>query len=363
MRIEQGDIMITISLCMIVKNEEAVLERCLNSVVNAVDEIIIIDTGSTDKTKEIASKFTEYIYDFEWINDFSAARNLAFSYATKDYQMWLDADDVLSEIDCKKLIDLKSTLNPDVDMVTMKYHTHFNDKDEPIMTSTRERLIKRKKKYLWQDCVHEFIPLSGNIFNTDIAINHKKIHSDKISTRNLDIYTNLENKMIQLTPRQQYYFARELKDHKQYTKAIYYFEKFLSQGKGWFEDSISSCYDLSVCYRNTGNYDKILSVLIKSFEYDSPRAEICTEIGYLYKYNKDFKTAQKWFDLAANLKKPDSIGFILRDYWGYIPNIEACVCCFELGDYEKAKEYNEHASFYKPDSEAVSINRRLLEKL
>ena len=71
--------MITISLCMIVKNEEKKLERCLSSYAPLMDEIIVVDTGSTDKTKEIASRFTDKIYDFEWINDFSAARNFAFS--------------------------------------------------------------------------------------------------------------------------------------------------------------------------------------------------------------------------------------------------------------------------------------------
>lgn len=68
----------TISLCMIVKNEEQALPKCLESIKDIVDEIIIIDTGSTDRTKELAKKFTDKIYDFEWINDFGAARNYSF---------------------------------------------------------------------------------------------------------------------------------------------------------------------------------------------------------------------------------------------------------------------------------------------
>lgn len=84
---------ITISLCMIVKNEEMVLSRCLESIKDIVDEIIIIDTGSTDKTKEIARLYTDKVYDFKWTQDFSQARNYSFSKATKDYQMWLDAEE------------------------------------------------------------------------------------------------------------------------------------------------------------------------------------------------------------------------------------------------------------------------------
>ena len=87
--------MITISLCMIVKNEEETLERCLDGIKDVVDEIIIVDTGSKERTKNIAKRYTDKIYDFEWINDFSAARNFSYSKAKMDYQMWLDADDVL----------------------------------------------------------------------------------------------------------------------------------------------------------------------------------------------------------------------------------------------------------------------------
>ena len=70
------------SLCMIVKNEEAVLNRCLESMASAMDEIIIVDTGSTDATKKIATAYTDQIYDFAWTGNFAEARNYAASKAT-----------------------------------------------------------------------------------------------------------------------------------------------------------------------------------------------------------------------------------------------------------------------------------------
>ena len=74
-----------ISLCMIVRNEEAVLGRCLDSVADLVDEIILADTGSTDRTKAIAAEYAAKVYDFPWCDDFSAARNFAVSQAVGDY--------------------------------------------------------------------------------------------------------------------------------------------------------------------------------------------------------------------------------------------------------------------------------------
>ena len=80
--------MITISLCMIVKNEEKNLPRCLNSIKDLVDEIIIVDTGSTDQTKEVAARYTDQVLDFKWIDDFAAARNFAFDQSQMQYCMW-----------------------------------------------------------------------------------------------------------------------------------------------------------------------------------------------------------------------------------------------------------------------------------
>ena len=80
---------------MIVKNECEVLDRVLGSVISFADEIIVIDTGSTDNTAEIAKKYTDKVFSFEWKDDFSAARNFSFSKGTSDYLMWLDADDVV----------------------------------------------------------------------------------------------------------------------------------------------------------------------------------------------------------------------------------------------------------------------------
>lgn len=355
--------MVTISLCMIVRDEEDVLGRCLDSIKDAVEEIIIVDTGSVDSTKEIARTYTDKVFDFEWVDDFSAARNYAYAQATQMYQMWLDADDVVSPEAREKLLELKQTLSPDVDVVTMKYNTHFDQKGNVTWTSCRERLTKREKQYQWKDPVHECIPLTGNIFHSDIAIDHRKIKQERTSMRNLRIYERLESSGEPMTPRQQYYFARELRDHRQYQKALYYFELFLEDGKGWSEDNISACYAISQCYRNLKRPDRALNALLRAFTYGGPRAEIVCEIGYHYKNLKQYQAAAEWFTVATHLTRPAFAVFWINAYWGYIPHIELSVCHHNLGNLEKAIYHNVQAGLFRPGDTAVENNARFYEGL
>jgi glycosyltransferase involved in cell wall biosynthesis len=99
-----------------VKNEQENLQRCLASVEEVFDEIIVVDTGSTDRTKEIARELGAKVFDFEWVDSFAAARNEALSHATGDYAFWLDADDVVEPVERVKLLALLRGLSepPDV---------------------------------------------------------------------------------------------------------------------------------------------------------------------------------------------------------------------------------------------------------
>ena len=169
------DMNVKISLCMIVKNEEDVIARCLDSVSRCVDEIIIADTGSSDRTKEICRDFTDKVFDFEWTDDFAAARNFSFSKATGDYLMWLDADDVVSSENIGLLKELKKTLaqkNPDV--VMCRYVTSFDENGTPLFSFFRERLLKRTANFKWEGFIHECISPRGNIIYSDFTVHHKK---------------------------------------------------------------------------------------------------------------------------------------------------------------------------------------------
>jgi len=92
-----------LSLCMIVKDEEYFLDQCLSAATNHVDEIIVVDTGSTDSTREIAARYTDKVFEFAWDNDFSNARNFSLAQARGDWILVLDADEVISGPDLEAM--------------------------------------------------------------------------------------------------------------------------------------------------------------------------------------------------------------------------------------------------------------------
>lgn len=355
--------MITISLCMIVKNESSVLGRILEQMSDIADEIIIVDTGSSDNTKEIASHYTSLIFDFPWIQDFSAARNFACSKASMDYWMWLDADDVIRPKHQRKLLELKNTLSPATDVVMMRYLTGFDEQDNVTFSYERERLLKNNRGFVWRGKVHEAVTPGGVILHSDIEIEHRK-QKAKDPDRNLTIYESMISNGESLEPRHQFYYGRELYYHDQYKQAISVFEHFLDEEEGWIENKIDACLHLSHCYRALGKKTEAAAALLHSLILDVPRPQICCALGSLMMERQAYRQAIYWYEQAlSNPDNEQSGGFFQKDFQDYIPHIQLCVCYDRLGDQERAVEYHKLAMADKPDSPAVKQNQEYFQNL
>lgn len=323
--------MMEISVCMIVKNEEDVLARCLNCVKQFADEIIIVDTGSKDQTKTIARTFTTNVFDFTWCDDFSKARNFAFDKATKDFKMWIDADDVILDEDIQKIKGLKKRLTSDVDIVLMKYHTAFDKHGNPTFTYYRERLINAKSHLSWQGVIHEVIPLIGKLKYEDIAITHRKEHVAD-PDRNIKIFEGLIKKGMILSPREQFYYARELYYHKRYADAIHEFRMFLDGKQGWIENNIDACEMMGYCCYYVNREEDALRCYFESFLYDIPRAELCCDIGQHLFDRGQWKQAMYWFEAATHCQMNlESGGFVRRECYDEFPRKRIAICESMLG--------------------------------
>jgi len=345
-----------VSLCMIVKNEEEVLARCLDSVQSLFDEIVVADTGSTDKTKEIAVKYTDKVYDFEWIDHFAAARNFAFSKGSCDYLMWLDADDIIQPEDAKAFQKLKAEWDPTVDTAMFKYNIAFDEQGKPTFTYYRERMLRNCPRARWEGAVHEVVAPFGKILHASVAITHcRKAQTDP--QRNLKLFERLLARGEVLKPREQFYYARELFYSARYQDAAGLFEKFLEEGRGWVENNIEACRVLAQCLQALGRTDDALQALMRSFQYDAPRAELCCEIGRIRFARQELEAAVYWYQAALLCQRKDTSGaFTLEDCYGYLPHLQLCVCCDLLGQREQAIAHNEEAGKLRPQSAAYLHN-------
>ncbi len=190
----------SLSLCMIVKNEEKHLTRCLSSVKDVVNEIVIVDTGSTDKTIEIAELFGAKVFNFEWVNDFSAARNYSLSKCNGDWVLYLDADEELSKNSVDELLnkvnEKATAINCTVKSLTAE-NSQFSIMKYP-------RLFPNDKRIRYEGKVHEQIQYSLDknkisLIDSNIEIIHYGYILDEESTnkkleRNLKLLLSSDKK-------------------------------------------------------------------------------------------------------------------------------------------------------------------------
>ena len=360
---QQRECMASVSLCMIVRNEEQVLGRCLSCVKDFADEIIIVDTGSNDKTKEIASLFTDQIYDFPWIDDFAVARNFAFQKGTGDYLFWLDADDVIRQEEWRKLMDLKRRLDMErPDVVMMKYAVGYDGDGAPSFFFYRERLLRRCGKAVWKGRIHEAVEPFGKVVREDIMIEHRKVGTGD-PDRNLRIFERMLREKGKLSPRDQYYYGKELYYHRRYRDAASVFSEYLKLPDGWREDRVDACRHGAYCMYRIGDRDRALKFLLSGLSEGIPKPELCCDLGWWFFSAGRCRDAIFWYGQAVRTGRwTGEDGFVMPEYRGYVPYLQMCVCYDRLGEWKTAERYNELAERCRPGTEACRLNREYFEK-
>lgn len=293
--------MATISICMIVKNEEKVLERCLKSLKGIWDELIIVDTGSVDRTKEIAAGFTDKIYDFVWIDDFSAARNYAFSKAGCDYIYSADADEMLDEANRQRFLQLKEALIPEVEIVQMWYVTppEFNT-TENFDKEYRPKLYRRLREFTWIDPIHETVRIDPVVFDSDIEILHRP--HDSHAGRDFRIFQGMIAKGQRLSKKLHKMYARELmlsgtKEDFALAQAFFY-DSIKDESRSEDEWQEATCV-LCKAYRLAGEEINFLQTALSGIA-NYPCSEICFELGVYYYDKGELAEASRWFYSAMN---------------------------------------------------------------
>ena len=350
-----------ISVCMIVKNEEKVLARCLKCVKKFADEIIIVDTGSTDNTIKIAKKFTDKVYNFKWQDDFAKARNYSLQFASCEYIMWIDADDIITNSNIKKILELKKNLTAETYM--LKYQINFDKNRRVTFEYYRERIIKNCASAKFKGFVHECITPFGRIEFVDIALQHKKIEKTRDNKRNLKLYQKNIKNGIKLNTRETFYYAKELFYNKFYSKTIIALKQFLKMQDKFLPNTLDAYLTLSDCYLFLKQNKKAKDTLIECLKNILPSANICCKLGYLYVLDKNYSFAIFWYKCALNLTLDAKTGsFIERDYYDFIPYLQLSYCYYNLGDIKNFKKYHNLAKKIKPNHSVIVNNQKYIDE-
>jgi glycosyltransferase involved in cell wall biosynthesis len=351
--------MATLSLGMIVKNEEDTMERVLSCVKSFADEIVIADTGSTDKTVEIAEKMGARVVHFKWIDHFAAARNFAFENCTSDWLMWLDADDIITEENQARILQVKENdLSDEIDGVFMTYRLFATQTSTNVLTSFhRERLIRRGANLKWEYPVHECIalPYGRQLYRADVCIDHRplphKLHGK--SDRNLKILEKaLERK--DHSPRNLFYYANELRDHANHEKALTWYKKYIMISNVEWE-KYAAYMSMCGCCEALGKPEEGMEWAMKAMFLDSERAEAFNKIGIYFYKRELWAKAIPFFQAASVLPKP-SHGFVSDADYGWVPWDYLSICYDRVGDYHKAIESTLKAVPNNPDKARLIKN-------
>jgi glycosyltransferase involved in cell wall biosynthesis len=321
-----------ISVSIIVKNEEKIIQRCLDSASLFADEIVIVDTGSTDKTKEIAQKHPKVkLFDSDhfgsWTHysefSFSIAKNEAIKKCSGKWIFWMDADDVVDEENAKKIKDLVKDRN-EVCLFT------FSIKYGPLVFE-HCRMFRNNNGILFDKdhSVHEFLLTNGyhNYSQREIEIVHlpgkKEVPS---GTRNIAIMENDYFKRGMDDQRTLFYLANGYREAQRFEEAIEFYKKYLKKSE-WLEERFFARYFMAQAYVKLEEYGKARQEALRACAEDFRFAEAYCLLGDLAFKEGDPKRAQSWFQMAFDTPFPTSAQlFVAEALYSSYPSARIMDC-------------------------------------
>lgn len=342
--------MIQVSVCMIVKNEEKVLKRCLDSLKGLWDELIIVDTGSEDATKKIAAEYTNLIYDFQWTGSFSDARNFAFSKAEKEYIYSADADEVLDEENRSKFFSLKEHLLSEIEIVQMKYGNQLSfgtiyNFDEEL----RPKLFKRQREFRWKEPVHEMVLLDPVIYDSDIVITHMPLENH--AGRDLAVFRRHIHAGERLSARLHTLYAKELfiaGSREDFLMAEEFFKDSATDACRGTEEIKEACCVIAKAARFREDIITFYKYALKGIALEGC-SELCCELGEFYVEQGDIEEAIVWFYNAGFETSP----ILSARHGGNFPRQQLAKCYELVKNFDMAAEFRKEAEAWESEHKEI----------
>ncbi|MCY6353847.1 tetratricopeptide repeat-containing glycosyltransferase family 2 protein [Clostridium sp. ZS2-4] len=360
-----------ISLCMIVKNEEENLPRCLESVKDLVDEIIVVDTGSTDKTVEIAKSYGAKVYYFQWCNDFSAARNESLKYATKDWILIMDADDEFCREDKCKFKELIKNLELGIVYYfeTLSYLGY--EKSSNINVNINPRLFKNNYGYHYEGEVH------NQLVNSNISMKGKiepiRIYHYGYLTKNMIAQNKRKRNIssikeqIKKEPQNKYHhfnLGNEYNCLNEKEKALECYYKAYDEFKPYLGYSPKLLERIIVTNYNLKYFEKALEFINIGLDYYPDFTDLYYLRGIIYNEQNKSLLAIKAFEKCIELGEAPVLLKSIYGTEGFRSLDELSRIYIRLKDYDTAYKYCIETIKSKPDYLAplYSIAHILKEK-
>lgn len=339
--------MANISVCMIVKNEEATLARCLDSLGDLPDEIIIVDTGSTDNTRQVAARYTDKIYSFGWVDDFAAARNFSLSKAGCDYIYVADADEVIDRENLHRFKQLKQALLPEVEVVEMAYvNQHGFATTENFEVEFRPKLFRRLRPFVFVDPIHEALRTDPIVYRSNIEVLHMPAADH--SHRDLAHFARLLERGVPFSNRLDMMYARELMAGGQeadYQAARPYFEAVRNDENRSQEAVRRAACVLSWDAALSGDCARVMQYAAPEL-VGTPPSEICCALGEYYLRTEKTQLAADWYTAALSGAEPELVAASAGSW----PMRGLAACLKAEGDAEGAQAYLERAAEWEAEN-------------
>jgi len=371
------------SMCLIVKNEPF-LEKCILSFRDYVEELVIVDTGSTDGTTvEIAKKYADIFEVYTDCNDpetgliadFSMARNRSFALATKPFVGWIDSDDTLSGAENFIKI-IENVKNNETVAFMFPYEYSYNELGQCICLHYRERLVSNKEKFKWTNPVHEVLVPKDNEsvqFITDDSViwKHQRQFNPKQveSGRNLRILKKYLEKVGDTDARQLYYIGLEYHNNGLIEEAINHLSKYVDLS-GWDDERAMACLKLIEIYQAKGDYENGLKWGFKTIAIKENWGEGYFGLAKMFYHLAEQKGPNEWrnWERCAHFAKlglsqplTKTLLFVNPLDRSYDIHRYLNMALNKLGDVNGALNSATTALQAKPNDEALLINKKLYQ--
>lgn len=311
----------TLGLCIITNNDPN-LRSCLLSAFGSdnklFDQITVVNCATKNKDKDevniILNSLPVKAYEFEWCDDFSKARNFSFDKTQTDYRMWIDSDDLITEDNYKKLVDLKPQLTKH-NMWILNYDYGHDSNGNVTTKLKRERIVQNHPALRWKGRIHEAITMTPNCNFVDISIKHTRKHATT-SLRNLEML-RLEYEQPH-TSRTDYYYGRELADFGEWEQALPILNSFINNPECFYLDKIMACHKISDYYNTKKDYKQAKILALRGLEIDKNSGELLCDLGQATEGLGDYSCAELCYRLAMSCSQ-DSMGTTYSAWYNQIP--------------------------------------------